>query len=97
MGRREDLTDTPGGSRGNPRRCRRRQELFAAALRERSLPVPATVRELAATMEGLGLVCQMGRRWFTPNRLPGPRTCSPSRTNSSSGCARSAGSTLSSG
>lgn len=61
------------------------QEWFAAALRERSLPVPATVRELAATLESLGLVQRMDRRWYTPDRLPFPRTCSPSRRSSSSG------------
>ncbi|MFD8609573.1 DUF6042 family protein [Streptomyces sp. NPDC059631] len=69
----EDLADTtPQEAEEIHAAAAAHQEWLAAALRERSLAMPTTVRELAATMEALGLVRRMGRRWYTPNRLPLP-------------------------
>ncbi|MGW0538004.1 DUF6042 family protein [Streptomyces sp. NPDC003032] len=69
----EDLADTtPEEAAEIHAAAAAHQEWLAAALRERSLPEPVTVRELAATMEALGLVRRMGRRWYTPKRLPLP-------------------------
>ncbi|MEU5900356.1 DUF6042 family protein [Streptomyces venezuelae] len=69
----EDLTDTTREEAAEIHAAAAaHQKWLAAALRERSLPEPVTVRDLAATMEALGLVRRMGRRWYTPKRLPLP-------------------------
>ncbi|MFD5271779.1 DUF6042 family protein [Streptomyces sp. NPDC058335] len=74
----EDLTDTtPEEAEEIRAAAAAHQEWLAAALRERSLPAPTTVRELAATMQALGLVRRMGRRWDTPHRLPLPEDVLP--------------------
>ncbi|WP_040108387.1 DUF6042 family protein [Streptomyces sp. 769] len=48
------------------------QAWFEAALRAASLPVPSTVRELAAVMESFGIVQQSEGRWSVPYHLPRP-------------------------
>ncbi|MEE6269119.1 DUF6042 family protein [Streptomyces diastatochromogenes] len=48
------------------------QALFEAVLREASLPVPSTVRELAAVMESFGIVQRSKGQWSVPDHLPRP-------------------------
>ncbi|MHB6912730.1 DUF6042 family protein [Streptomyces sp. DB-54] len=48
------------------------QAWFEAVLREASLPVPSTVRELAAAMESFGIVQRSKEQWSVPDHLPRP-------------------------
>ncbi|MFI0929719.1 DUF6042 family protein [Streptomyces sp. NPDC021012] len=46
-------------------------------IRAVGLPVPTTIRELADTMVGLGIVSQQDGAWSMPDPIPGPETVLP--------------------
>ncbi|OKH98886.1 hypothetical protein A6A06_25040 [Streptomyces sp. CB02923] len=69
-GSQEEAAEITEDARVHRRRCEE-------SLRAAGFPVPATVRELAAVMERLGITHRSGGYWSMPDRFPRPEDVLP--------------------